>query len=165
MRFSLCGEELVITLDMRDTERLGVSFRAFDYQNETCRRVLDELIVAASRETGFHLNKEARRSIHLYEHRDGGVSFYIRALSKTEDACVYRFSGFDALCLARDAGVFEGKNVRLYREGKLFYLYSEQEEDVCLEYAALFCKARAAKLFCEGRKPCNTDWLTRRDQC
>ncbi|MBQ2252662.1 MAG: hypothetical protein II328_01625 [Clostridia bacterium] len=151
MEFSLLGEELEIRLSARDTARLGVDFSSFDYQNAASRSLLWELLAAARAETGFCVPKE-ELVVHLYQKRDGAMTFVLRSREKP-NVFTYRFSGFDDLLRAKLDGVLSGA-LRLFRLDDAFFVECEGERFALSDYATCLLP-RAACTWKEEATPCD----------
>lgn len=163
MEFSLTGGDLRITLSEGDLSRLGISFEEFDYHDPGQKRILKDLMAAAELETGFCPGRSPL-SIHLYGQKDGGACFYIRALPKRAVDRVYRFSDFDALCRAKDAGVFRGYPAgKLYRYRDAFFLVSKESLPVFAEYATLISGRYVPAKLKERARRCDAAWLFGKD--
>lgn len=143
MEFSRLGGELEIRLSARDSARLGFSEEPFDFQNAKQRAVLWQLLEAARQETGFCVPKECLR-VHLYEKRDGSLSFFLRECASGERC--FLFFGIDAFLCARRQGLFFEEGACLYRRGEHFFLKTKNAHPRLLEYA----DAVSARCFLHG---------------
>lgn len=152
MEFSRIGNELEIRLSARDTQKLGFDFASFDLENKQNREVLWELLEAGREQTGFSVER-SRLVVHLRARAGGEVSFFCRAREGEES--LYRFSDFDALCLARRFGVLP--RGRLYRKEEVFFLLTQEAPPTLSEYADSVETGHKMSVL-ENAIPCHNNW-------